>query len=253
MKYNSLILFILFFYGCSAVFSQAKFRFDIEQFFLEIERKEKNIKYFLAEAKIEIWRKDKRLNFDSYIYIEDDRRIRIEGLSPMLTTLFIFIATKDEYRFVDMERKRCYSGRLVDCDFKRFLGFSLSELSYCSVFIGIIPLIDYKRYNLIWDDSGYYILFLRNGKETEIIYVANNYKIIYASLIKGKEKRWEVWFKKYKRVKETFFPYKILLKSYKEETETNIRYKDIEINKRISERVWLLDCPWGNFFEKICP
>lgn len=250
---SSLILY----YNCSASFPEPQTPLDLNRFLLGIKNRDKVVYSLKAEARIETWKRGERTAFDAYIFWEKPDNFRVEFMSPISTNLSSLVVFKGNYKFVNSEKKECYKGQISSCSLNKLIGFPIKFNEMISAIIGNVPIIGYRNYNIKWDkEKGYYILIVYQSKgDYQIFHIkpsSGDYKIIFSSLFIRNSKRWEIYYSKFEKAKDTYIPYKIEYRAPQESVLAKIRYIDAIINERLPKEAWNIICPWGEFVVDDC-
>lgn len=248
------ILILILFCSCGPYIPEPQNPIDINQA-LSISRQSRTkLNTLRAQGRIDHWAGSRRIAFNMYVLLKSPQNLRLEGFSPLDTTLSVFVSTNSYFKLINMEQSQCIEGQPTPENLSQYLGIPLKAADVATILMGATPVIIHTKSQLTWNTRGYYEMYLSGHQgweqKVEIAPKNKNHVILRSEVKHNSNEVWRVIFSKFKSVDNNqSIPTTIHFIMNDGDIDTKIIYKSIEINPQLPEEAWSINCPWGSTWE----
>ncbi len=189
------------------------------------------------------------------LFLTRPDRLRVELVSPFESPLAILVADKDRFAMHDMRKGRFLVGKSEPCNIERLLKVPLTNSQVIMLFLGGMPIIDFKYSIVRWDSRGYYSVDLIDDdgrvQRLEIDPNPQCYSLMRSTLTDSKGLVFEIIMEGKAHSGAKCLPEKIRVILPRKDTDVLLSYTEAEINVNLPDIAWKLDPPAGIIIEPV--
>jgi outer membrane biogenesis lipoprotein LolB len=191
-----------------------------------------------------------------YLFAMPPKRLRVELVSPLGSTLASLTAVDGRFAMSDEREGRYYDGEAAPCNLARLIRIPLPAEDVIRVLAGGTPVIDGPS-EVTWDKAGHYDVLIRGdgGREQrlEIGPDRGSLELLSSRITEGGKTALDLHCERWGSVGGVYVPYEIRIEMPEHDVDLLVRYDadGVEPNADIPSEAWTLTFPEGAKVEHV--